>query len=100
MSSSPARCLRLQTVVDLRKESKACRHAGRERRRVLREGESLRVAAPEPFTPDSASSMEQVRRRRYAGQPVVHSLPERLRVALWSLREAAPEALARTYSFS
>lgn len=49
-----------QTVVDLRKESKACRRAGRERRRVLREGESLRVAAPEPFTPDSASSMEQV----------------------------------------
>ena len=27
---------------------------------MLREGESLRIAAPEPFTPDSASSMEQV----------------------------------------
>ncbi len=52
-------CL-VQTVIDLRKESKACRKAGREQRRALREGESLRVAAPEPFTPDSASSMEQV----------------------------------------
>jgi len=52
-----------QTVVDLRKEAKACRRAGRERRRAARETESLRVAAPEPFTPDSASSMEQARGR-------------------------------------
>jgi hypothetical protein len=54
---------RPQTVVDLRKEVKACRRAGRERRRAARETESLRVAAPEPFTPDSASSMEQARGR-------------------------------------
>ena len=59
-------------MVDLRKESKACRRAGHERRRVLREGESLRVAAPEPFTPDSASSMEQVQAPAHATHSCHH----------------------------
>ena len=41
---------------------------------MLREGESLRVAAPEPFTPDSASSMEQVQPPKQA----THSWPRLL----------------------
>ncbi|KAK9841764.1 hypothetical protein WJX81_001496 [Elliptochloris bilobata] len=65
LSSKEMERIGVKTVVDLRKESKMCRQAGRERRRVLREGESLRVAAPEPFTPDSASSMEQVAGKRF-----------------------------------